>query len=93
MPARTEKAKVLHYLEACFKVLTTTNESVSNIIDGNVQLYVLSHISDNFQCEARMVLDRLPKSPRVDFITDISKEIAIKFSMHKQRGTSKILLI
>ena len=56
MPAKTEKAKVLHYLEACFKVLTTTNELVANIVDGNVQLYVLSYIPDSFQGVAEMAL-------------------------------------
>ena len=35
-PAKTEKAKVLHYLEACFQVLTTPNGPVANVIDGNV---------------------------------------------------------
>ena len=39
-----------------------TNEPVANIIDGNVQLYVLSPSPDNFQGVAEMVLDRLPKS-------------------------------
>ena len=57
MPAKTEKAKVLHYLEACFQVLTTTNGPVAKLIDGNVQLYVLSPIPDNFQGVAEMVLD------------------------------------
>ena len=57
MPAKTEKAKVLHYLEAYFQVLTTTNGPVANLIDGNVQLYVLSPIPDNFQRVAEMVLD------------------------------------
>ena len=42
MPAKTAKVKVLHYLEACFQVLTSTNEPVANVVDGNYQLYVLS---------------------------------------------------
>ena len=65
MPANTEKSKVLHSFKASFKVLTTKNEPVENMIDGNVKLYVLSHIPDNFQGETEMVFDRQPKSSRV----------------------------
>ena len=61
MPAKNEKAKVLHYLEACFQPMTPTNEPVANIIDGNVQLNVLSPRPDNFHGVAEMVLDRLSK--------------------------------
>ena len=89
MHAKTGKAKILHYLEACFKVLTTKNEQVANIIDGNVQGDVLSHIPDNFQRVAEIVSDRLLKSSRADFVTDISNENSIKFFLRKQRGTSK----
>ena len=68
MPAKTEKSKVLQSFKARFNVLTTTiNEPEANIIDGNVQLYVLSHIPDNFQCVEETVFDRLPNSSRVDF--------------------------
>ena len=44
--AKTEKSNGLHSCKACFGVLTTKNEPVANIIDGNVQLYVLSHIPE-----------------------------------------------
>ena len=84
MSAQTEKTKVLHYLEACCKVLTTTNEPLANIID---------YIPDNFQGVAEMVLYRLPKLSRVNFVADISKENSITFFGRKQRRTSKILLI
>ena len=47
--AKTEKAKVIHYIEACFQVLTTTNGPVANTIDGNVHLYVFFHIPDTFK--------------------------------------------
>ena len=64
MPTKTEKSKVYHHFKACFKVLTTINEPVANIIDGNVQLVVLPYIPDNFQGVAEMVFDTLPKSSR-----------------------------
>ena len=44
------------------------------MIDGIVQFYVLSHIPDKIQGVTEMVLDRLPKSSRDDYVTDISKE-------------------
>ena len=56
---------VLYSHKACIKVLTTKNEPVANKIDGNVQLYVLSHIPDNVQSVTKMVFDCLPKPPRV----------------------------
>ena len=67
MPAKTEKAKALHHLEACFRPLTPTNEPVANVIDGNVQLNVPSPIPDIFPGVAKMLLDRLVKSLWVDF--------------------------
>ena len=73
--------------------IDNNKQPVANVTDGNVQLYVLSHIPDNFQCVAEMVLDCLPNLSLVDFVTDISKENSIKFVGRKQRGTSKILLI
>ena len=74
MPAKTEIANVLHYLEACFQVLATTNGPVANVIDDNLQLFVLFYRPDNFQGVAEMVLDNLPKSsnPRVDFATELN---------------------
>ena len=74
MPAKTEKAKTLHHLEAFIWPLTPTNGPVANVIDGNVQLYVLSSIPDNFPGVAEIALDRLVKSSRVDFLKDTSKE-------------------
>ena len=56
---------VLYSHKASIKVLTTKNEPVANKIDGNVQLYVLSHIPDNVQSVTKMVFDCLPKPPRV----------------------------
>ena len=41
----------------------------ANIFDGNVQLYVLSHIPDNFQGVTESVSDGLPKPSRVNIVT------------------------
>ena len=87
MPKRTEKTKVLHPLEACSQPLTTTNKPVANVIDGNVQLYVLSYIPDNFQGVAEMVLDHLPKSSRGDFIRRKQNSILVCSWNHEYFGS------
>ena len=69
MAAKTEKAKVLHYFKACFNVLTKKKQPAANIINGNVQLHVLSHIPDNFQGVTEIVSDGLPKPSRVNIVT------------------------
>ena len=71
LPTKTEKSKVLHSFKAYFKVLTTHKEPVTNIIDGIVQLYVLSHIPYNVQGVTEMVFSRLPKPSRDDYVTDV----------------------
>ena len=94
MPVKTEKAKFLHHPEAGVELMTTpTNERVAYVIDGNASLYVLYPIPDNFQGVAEMVLDRLPKSSRVDFVTDTYKQNLIKSFECKRRGTSETVLI
>ena len=94
MPTKTEKSKLLHHLEACVEPMTApTNEPVAHVIDGNASLYVLSPIPDNFEGVAEMVFDRLPKSSRVDFVTDTYKENSVKSFERKRRGTSETLLI
>ena len=56
MPVKTEKAELLHHLEAGVELMTTpTNEPVAYVIDGNASLCVLSPIPDNFQGVAEMV--------------------------------------
>ena len=69
MAAKIEKSKVLHYFKACFNILTSKKQPAANIIDGNVQLYVLSHIPDNFQGVTEIVSDGLPKPSRVNIVT------------------------
>ena len=41
----------------------------ANIIDGNVQLHILSHIPDDFQGVTEIVSDGLPKPSRVNIVT------------------------
>ena len=44
-------------------------QPTANIIDGNVQLHILSLISDNFQGVTEIVSDGLPKPSRVNIVT------------------------
>ena len=67
MAAKTEKSKVLHHFKACTDI---KKQPAANIIDGNVQLRVLSHIPDNFQGVTEIVSDGLPKPSRVNIVTN-----------------------
>ena len=69
MAAKTEKSNVLHYFKACFNVLTTKKQPAANIIDGNVQFHVLSHIPDTFQGVTKIVSDSMSKQPKVSIVT------------------------
>ena len=44
-------------------------QPAANIIEGNVQLHVLSHIPHNFQGVTEIVSDGLPKPSRVSIVT------------------------
>ena len=44
-------------------------QPTANIIDGNVQLHILSLIQDNFQGVTEIVSDGLPKPLRVNIVT------------------------
>ena len=44
-------------------------QPTANMIDGNVQLHILSHIPDNFLGVTEIVSDGLPKSSRVNIVT------------------------
>ena len=45
-------------------------QPTANIIDGNVQLHILSPIPDNFQGVTEIVSDGLPKPSRVNIVTN-----------------------
>ena len=85
---QNQQAKVVHSFKACFKVLSK-NEPVANILDSNVQLYVLLHITDNFQGETDMVFDRLPKPSRVALLQIYLKTQLSSLGANKFELTSK----
>ena len=45
-------------------------QPTANIIDGNVQLHILSLIPDNFQDVTEIVSEGLPKPSRVNIVTE-----------------------
>ena len=45
-------------------------QPAANIIDGNVQLHILSLIPDNFQSVTEIVSEGLPKPSRVNIVTE-----------------------
>ena len=47
----------------------TKKQPTANIIDGNVQLHILSLMPDNFQGVIEIVSDSLPKPSRVNIVT------------------------
>ena len=50
MPVKTDKAKLLHYLECSVEaILLRPNEDVVHIVDGNAVLQNLTSIPDNFK--------------------------------------------
>ena len=44
-------------------------QPTANIIDGNVQLHILSLIANNFQGVTEIVSDGLPQPSRVNIVT------------------------
>ena len=44
-------------------------QPAANIIDGNVQLHILSLIPDHFQGVTEIISDGLPKPSRVNIVT------------------------
>ena len=44
-------------------------QPTANIIDGHIQLHILSLIPDNFQGVTEIVSDGLPKPSRVNIVT------------------------
>ena len=51
------------------QVTDIKKQPTANIIDGNVQLHILSLIPDNLQGVTEIVPDGLPKPSRVNIVT------------------------
>ena len=78
-PAKTDKAKLLHYLENGMETKENPDsEGVTYIIDGNALLHSLTELPTSFDQVAEKVFNALPKVERVDFVTDSYHADSIK---------------
>ena len=70
IPTKTDKPKLLHNLESGIKLVTDRPSDDVHIIDGNSMLQSFKPIPDTFYYLAEHVFNKLPKSKRVDFVTE-----------------------
>lgn len=88
-PMKTDKAKLLHSLEADITLSEKPNDrDVIYIYDGNALLQAITGLPDTFEELAEKILDGFPKVERLDFVTDTYKEDSIKSAERKRRGSS-----
>ena len=93
MPAKTDKSTLLHNLESGIEPTLDRSSDAVHIIDGNAMLQSFKPIPDTFQELAEHVYDKLPKSHRVDFITDTYKPKSIKSYERASRGMAPTVLL
>ena len=93
MPTKTDKSTLLHNLESGIEQVTDRPSDAVHVVDGNAMLQSLKPIPDSFEELAEHVFNNLPKSKRVDFITDTYRQQSIKSYERARRGmTPKFLL-
>ena len=63
---RNHRFYIVLRLDQCTDI---EKQPAANIIDGNVQLHILSLIPDNFQGVTEIVSGGLPKPSRVNIVT------------------------
>ena len=93
MPAKTDKSTLLHSLESGIEPTLDRSSDAVHIIDGNAMLQRFKPIPDTFQELAEHVYDTLPKSHRVDIITDTYKPKSIKSYERASRGMAPTVLL
>ena len=93
MPVKTDKSKLLHYLELGIVPTAERPSDAVHIIEGNAMLQSLVAIPDTFEELAESVFNQLPKAKRVDFITDTYKPQSIKSYERTRRGTTATHLL
>lgn len=94
MPAKTEKAKLMHVLESTIQPQTIQpQENAVHVVDGNAILQSIISVPDTFEELAEYVFNLLPKHKRVDFVTDTYVPKSIKSFERKRRGSSPTFLL
>ena len=94
LPAKTEKAKLLHKLEdgTGYEDIMQLEDNVY-IMDGNALLQALTGLPQTFGELAEKVFCSLPEAKTVHFVTDTYKEDSIKSIERKRRGESESFLV
>ena len=95
MPTKTNKAKIMQIMEAGIEPANQPpeNEAV-HVYDGNATLQSLPKSKpDTFEKLALMVFNLLPKTKRVDFVTDTYIPNSIKSFERQKRGSSPTFLL
>ena len=93
LPVKTDKAKLVHMLEKHVDFEHPQLESCTFVIDGNAMLQSLVGLPGTFGELAQKIFSLLPKSERVDFVTDTYQEHSIKASERARRGTTETFLL
>lgn len=90
----TEKAALLHVLE---ESAGTTERpplsTVSYVIDGNALYQAQMNLPNTFEELAATIFDQLPKTQRLDFVTDSYWKLSVKSLERARRGCGKAHLI
>lgn len=85
MPAKTDKAKLLHCLEGKNQVQRPTTGEISYIVDGNAVLQAMVSLPGTF---GDGVFEQFPKAERVDFVSDSYQPLSIKVVERSRREMS-----
>ena len=93
-PVKSEKAKLLRNLEATAEAYEEpVQEETVYIYDGNALLQAVTAIPDTFEEVFERVFTLLPKTQRVDFVTDCYYDHSIKAFKRRHRGMSPTFLL
>ena len=93
MPTKTDKSTLLHNLESGIEQVTDRPSDAVHVVDGNAMLQSLKPIPDSFEELAEHVFNKLPKSKRMDFITDTYRQQSIKSYERARRGITPTFLL
>ena len=93
MLTKTDKSTLLHNLESGIELVTDRPSDAVHVLDGNSMLQSLKPIPDSCEELAEHIFNKLPKSKRVDFVTDTYRKQSIKSYERARRGMSPAFLL
>ena len=93
-PVKSDKSNLLHKLEETIEPSDKPSlEDSVYVCDGNAILQALMQIPETFEAVAERVFEMLPKTKRVDFVTDSYYEHSIKSFERSHRGEAPTFLL